>query len=151
MTRSPGTIIAATAVVVLLALSGCVEPAPPAGPPPATNSADSQPLGASTERNAPAQALTAEEVIRALRRAGLAAPHPVDTTAQECDLAQCAQSVVTDTLRVKSFATPAQATQYAVPRGLKHVGPVTVSFPPHMPQAERQKYWSVIAALVRES
>ncbi|MDQ2637184.1 MAG: hypothetical protein M3Y83_09940 [Actinomycetota bacterium] len=149
MTRSPTRSIAATAAVALLALSACAEPAPSTGPPPATSSADSQPLGASTERNAHAQPLTADEVIRGLSRAGLAAPHPVDTTAQECDFAQCEQSVVTDTLRVKSFATPAQAMQYAVPRGLKHVGPVTVSFPPHMPQAERQKYWSAIAALVR--
>ncbi len=149
MTHSTTTPITATAAVLLLSLGACAEPAPPAGPPPATSSADSQPLGASTDGAAPAPALSADDVIRALTRAGLAAPHPVDTTAQECDAAQCEQSVVTDTLRVKSFASPVRAMQYAVPRGIKHVGPVTVSFPPHMPQAEQQRYWSVITALVR--
>ncbi|MGE2690444.1 hypothetical protein [Mycolicibacterium pulveris] len=141
--------ITAAAAVLVLALGACAEPAPPTGVAPPSSSAHSQPLGASTERGGAAPELTADDVIRALTRAGLTAPHPLDTTAQECGLAQCEQSVVTDTLRVKSFATPAQAMRYAVPRGFKHVGPVSVSFPPHMPQAERQRYWSVITALVR--
>ena len=142
-------VTAAGAAVLVLALGACAEPAPPTGTPPATSSADSQPLGASTSGQAPLQALTVDEVLRALNRAGLPAPNPVDTTSQECGPAQCEQSVVTDTLRVKSFASPAQAAQYAVPRRIKHVGTVTVSFPPHLPPAEQQRYWSVISALVR--
>lgn len=135
--------------MLLLGLGACAEPAPPTGTPPATSSADSRPLGASTNGQAPAPTLTVDDVLRALNRAGLPAPHPVDTTAQECGAAQCEQSVVTDTLRVKTFASAAEAAQYAVPLGLKHIGPVTVSFPPHMPKPEQQRYWSVITALVR--
>ncbi|MGV0871630.1 hypothetical protein [Mycolicibacterium sp. XJ879] len=149
MTQATTTMITAAAAVLTLALGGCAEPAAPTGTAPVTSSADSQPLGAATERSGAAPALTADDVIRALTRAGLTAPHPLDTTAQECGVAQCEQSVVTDTVRVKSFATAGQAMRHAVPRGLKHVGPVTVSFPPHMPQAERQRYWSVITALMR--
>ncbi|MCV7221851.1 hypothetical protein [Mycolicibacterium elephantis] len=144
------SVTAAGAAVLVLALGACAEPAPPTGTPTTTSSADSsQPLGASTSGQAPAPVLTVDEVLRALNRAGLPAPNPVDTTAQECGAAQCEQSVVTDTLRVKSFASPAQAAQYAVPRRIKHVGTVTVSFPPHLPPAEQQRYWSVISALVR--
>src|SRR5262249_12000234 len=73
---------------------------------------------------------TAWGVVRALSRAGSAATNPLDTTAHECPSAGCRQSVVTDQLRVKSFATPKLASQFASARGLNHVGTVVVTFAP---------------------
>jgi hypothetical protein len=62
------------------------------------------------------RALTASAVIDALVRGGFATPYPLETTAQECRVAGCEQSFVTDIFRVKSFATSAEAERYATPR-----------------------------------
>lgn len=147
MTTSTATNIAATGIVAALLLGACSNGPPP--PPPASSptSADSRPLGVSTTRPADSDTLTVDGVIRALNHAGLAAPYPVDTTAQECRVVRCRESVVTDTVRLKSFATPAEAARYAIARGAKHIGTLTVAFPPPMPPIERQNFWSVITRL----
>ncbi|WP_142392565.1 hypothetical protein [Mycobacterium sp. 3519A] len=90
---------------------------------------------------------TAWTVVRGLSRAGLAATNPLDTTAGECPAAGCLQSVVTDQLRVKSFATPVQATRYATARGLQHAGTIAVAFAPPLSHTQRERYWAAIERL----
>jgi hypothetical protein len=90
---------------------------------------------------------TAWGVVRALSRTGFAATNPLDTTAHECPTAGCEQSVVTDQLRVKSFATPSQASRFASARGLDHVGTVVVAFAPPLSPSDREKYWAQIETL----
>ena len=63
-------------------------------------------------------------------------------------MAGCDQSIVTDTLRVKSFPTTGRAEIYAKDRGLDQVETVVVSFAPPIPQAERDRYWAQIQKLV---
>lgn len=94
-------------------------------------------------------ALTARGVLAALNEKGLAARNPVDTTAQECPDAGCDQSVVTDTLRVKSFPTTARAETYAANHGLFQVETIVVAFAPPVPEAERARYRAQIQALMR--
>jgi len=43
---------------------------------------------------------TAPAIVDQLMRAGLPVPNPLDATAQDCAVVGCAQSIVTDTLRV---------------------------------------------------
>ncbi len=92
----------------------------------------------------------ASDIVHALQRAGLAVPNALDTTAQECPVAGCDQAVVTDTLRVKSFATAQLAMRYAAARGLDHAGTVVVSFAPPVSAPERARYWQEIQKLIRK-
>jgi hypothetical protein len=87
---------------------------------------------------------TAWSVVRALSHAGLAATNPLDTTAQECPSAGCQESVVTDQLRVKSFASASQASRYAAAHGLQSSGAIVVSFAPPLPASARDKYWTAV-------
>lgn len=90
---------------------------------------------------------TARAVVNALADAGLAVPNAVDNTAQECPSAGCRQSIVTDTLRVKSFSTAAQAETYAAPRGLHRTGRIVVAFAPPLTEAERIRYRQALQGL----
>jgi hypothetical protein len=94
-----------------------------------------------------AGALTASDVIDRLARNGFASFHPVDTTVQECRTAGCEQAFVTDTLRIKSFATSTEARRYAAPRNLKQVGTIAVLFAPPLSDNERQIYWAEIVRI----
>lgn len=91
------------------------------------------------------------DVVHALERANLAVPNALDTTSQECPVAGCDQAVVTDTLRVKSFATAQLSTRYASARGLDHAGTIVVSFAPPIAATERAQYWEQIQKLVSEA
>ena len=100
-TPRPG--LAVLAVCVLA--SGCSS-APPdsvasssSAPPPAA----AQSMTAAT-RAGPLGALTAHGLVQALTDSGLEMRNPVDTTEQECRAVGCLQSVVTDRLRIRSFA-----------------------------------------------
>jgi hypothetical protein len=92
----------------------------PVGPPP------SKSVGASALNGGELHALTAAGVIDAITKTGLPAPNPLDTTAQDCPRIGCTQSIVTDTVTVKSFETTGQAARFAVPRGLFQVATVVV-------------------------
>lgn len=81
----------------------------------------------------------------------MAVPNALDTTAQECAVAGCDQAVVTDTLRVKSFATPELSSRYASPRGLDHAGAIVVSFAPPVSETARAEYWGQIQKVVEGS
>ncbi|TPG31885.1 hypothetical protein [Mycolicibacterium hodleri] len=94
-------------------------------------------------------ALTARGLVNALNDTGFAAPNPVDTTAQECPAAGCDQSIVTDTLRAKSFLSTAKAQTYAGDQGLYQVGTIVVAFAPPISKAEQARYWAHIQSLVR--
>jgi hypothetical protein len=72
----------------------------------------------------------------------------VDTTAQECPAAGCEQSIVTDTVRVKSFATPQKAVRYAEAHGLRSDGNIVVAFAPPVHEAARDRYWADIEAIL---
>jgi hypothetical protein len=56
--------------------------------------------------------------------------------------------VVTDTLKVKSFETEAQAERYAVPRGLFQIGGLVVTFAPVLRESEQVRYRDEIQKLV---
>lgn len=74
--------------------------------------------------------------------------NPVDTTQQECGAIGCEQSVVTDRLRVRTFAATGQAQRYAGDTGARQVETVAVTFAPVVSDAERQRYWAEIVRLV---
>lgn len=105
-------------------------------------------LAATATRGGELQALTARGVVDALTKMGFKAPNPQDTTAQECPAAGCDQSIVTDTLRVKSFPSTGTAEIFAKDRGLYQVETIVVSFAPPVPQAEQDRYWAQIEKLV---
>lgn len=104
--------------------------------------------GASVAHPGEMRALTALAVVHELTRAGFPAANPLDTTAQDCPAIGCTQSIVTDTLRVKSFPTTAQAQRYAVPRALYQVETVVVAFAPPLSERERARYQAEIQKLM---
>jgi hypothetical protein len=135
--------------VTAVFLSGCSWHAPTYSNPGQTPSAStSYPLSATATRGGEMQAPTARGVVDELVKLGFEAPHPLDTTAQECPVAGCDQSIVTDIFRVESFPTTGRAESYAMDRGLDQVETIVVSFAPPVPQAEQDRYWDQIEKLV---
>ena len=141
--------IVGTSLLVVCLVSGCSSRLPGYPPPASSATAESPVPAASATRGGELDALTARGVVVALSGAGFAAPNLVDTTAQECPRDGCEQSVVTDTVRVKSFASTARAQSYAATRGLFQVQTVVVEFTPALSAQERDRYQSEIAVLVR--
>ena len=90
----------------------------------------------------------AMSVIKAIAKAGFAAPNPRDTTAQDCAEIGCDQSVVTDTVTVRSFGTTGRAEIYAKPLGLDQVLNLVVTFGPGVSASEQARYWAEIQKLV---
>lgn len=130
-------------------ISGCSSHEPTYSNPGQTPLASNpSPHSAIATRGGEMQARTARGVVDELARLGFQVPNPQDTTAQECPAAGCDQSIVTDTLRVKSFPTTGRAEIYAKDRGLDQVETVVVSFAPPIPQAERDRYWAQIEKIV---
>lgn len=80
--------------------------------------------------------MTPRRLVEALDRAGLPAHNPLDTTASECRSTPCLQSIVTDTVRIKSFATTRQAQTYAAGRHLFQVATIVVAFAPPLKPAQ---------------
>jgi hypothetical protein len=87
-------------------------------------------------------------IVQAITKQGFSAPNPRDTTAKDCGEIRCDQSVVTDTVTVRSFGTNGRAEIYAKPLGLDQVASVVVSFAPTVPQAEQARYWAAIQKLL---
>lgn len=121
------------AVSAILVIEG-IEPWP--------SGADANPASSLSEP------LTAAGVVTALERDGEAVPNPIDTTAQECPTAGCDQSIVTDTLRLKSFATFSQAEWYAMNNRLQRFATIVVEFAPPLSQEERDGYLAALDRLV---
>jgi hypothetical protein len=92
--------------------------------------------------------MTPRRLVEALDRAGLPAPNPMDTTAFECKSTPCLQAIVTDTVRVKSFATTRQAQTYAADRGLFQVATIVVAFAPPLNPAQQRRYRAEIPELL---
>ncbi|WP_264001171.1 hypothetical protein, partial [Mycolicibacterium gadium] len=92
--------------------------------------------------------LTAAGLVAALQSEGVAAPNPIDTTAQECPAVDCSQAIVTDTMRVKSFLTVPQAKWYAVRRGLPRFANMVIEFAPPLTSAQRDDYLQAIGRLL---
>jgi hypothetical protein len=142
-----GKIFAACLTLGCLA-SACANH-PPGYPAPASSQVGSpSAIPATATRGGELGALTARGVVNALNRTGFAVANPVDTTAQECPAAGCDQSIVTDTLRVKSFQTTARAQAYAGDHGFDQVETIVVAFAPPVPKAEQARYWAQIQSLV---
>ena len=129
-------------------LSGCSNH-PPAYPGPATSAAGPTSVGATAMRGGELGALTARGLVDALDKTGFAVPNPLDTTAQECPAAGCDQSIVTDTLRVKSFSTTSRAQTYAGNHGLFQVETIVVAFAAPVSQAEQDRYRTQIQTLMQ--
>ncbi len=108
----------------------------------------SKSTGASALRGGELHTLTAAGVIDAMSKAGLPAPNPLETTRRECPAIGCSQSIVTDTVAVKSFETIGEAERFAVSRGLFQVGAVVLSFAPVLTEAERARYRAQLPMLV---
>lgn len=122
----------------------------PGYPPPASSAvAQSTTLSATATRGGELGALSARGVVNALVQAGLSAPNPVDATAQECVASGCQQSVVTDTVRVKSFATTAKAQDYAASHNLFQLETIVVEFAPPLSEQDRARYRAELEVLVR--
>lgn len=92
--------------------------------------------------------LTAAGLVSALAREGVAVPTPIDTTTQECPAAGCQQAIVTDTMRVKSFAGFSEAAWYAATRGLPRFGNIVVEFAPPLTPEQRESYLEAIGRLL---
>jgi hypothetical protein len=129
-------------------LSGCSN-RPPTYPGPATSAAGPTSGGATAMRGGELGALTARGLVEALNETGFAVANPLDTTAQECPAAGCNQSIVTDTLRVKSFSTTARAQTYAGNHGLFQVETIVVAFAARVSQAAQDRYRTQIQTLVK--
>ncbi|MGW1678516.1 hypothetical protein [Saccharopolyspora sp. NPDC002376] len=59
------------------------------------------------------EAPTAQQVVEAFQRDGLAVPNPRDNTSGNCERLGCAQMVTTDAVTVMSFPDEAAATKIA--------------------------------------
>ncbi len=105
-------------------------------------------VGAAAPRGGELHALTALGLVDAIAGAGLAAPNPRDETTQDCGDIGCVQSIVTDTVSVKSFATTGRAELYAMPNGLYQQETIVVSFAPNVPEAEQTRYLTEIQKFV---
>lgn len=147
--KSTWSATAIAALVITSVLASCGRtPASTPGDRVAPSEHGGTPLRASA---APAgTAPHAWDIVHALERANLAVPNPLDTTAQECPAAECDQAVVTDTLRVKSFATAQLSRRYASAHGLDQAGTIVVSFAPPLTASERAQYWEQIQKLISE-
>ncbi|PRC59777.1 hypothetical protein C6A85_21685, partial [Mycobacterium sp. ITM-2017-0098] len=66
------------------------------------------------------------DLVASLAAAGLTVPNALDITSREGRAVGCAQAVVTDTVRITSFPTTAQAEGFATPRGLYQTGKFVV-------------------------
>lgn len=118
-------------IVAVLSISACSSPR--TAPAPAGNGASK------TEAMA---------VVKAVTKAGLSAPNPRDTTEQDCVEIGCDQSVVTDTVTVRSFGTTGRAEIYAKPLGLQQVLNLVVSYAAGVSSAEQSRYWAEIQKLI---
>jgi hypothetical protein len=145
MVSTRSTLLACLTVGWLL--SGCSSH-PPAYPGPATSAVGPRSAGATAMRGGELGALTARGLVDALDKTGFAVANPLDTTAQECPAAGCDQSIVTDTLRVKSFSTTSRAQTYAGNHGLFQVETIVVAFAAPVSQAERDHYRNQIQTLM---
>jgi len=105
-------------------------------------------LGTLAARQGVLNELTAKGLVNALNLMGLPAPRAVNTTLQDCPAADCLQSITTDTVRVKSFATPDQAQTYAAQRNLFQQATIVVEFAPPLSTAERRRYEDGIQKLL---
>jgi PBP1b-binding outer membrane lipoprotein LpoB len=135
--------VALTTAAVLMAACSSHAPAPTAD-----SSAQPVPAGALPDRQGEMGELTAKGLVDALNQAGFAAPNLVNVTAQDCPAIGCVQSVVTDTLRAKSFATTGQAEIYAKDHDLFQVTTIVVTFAPPMTPADQDRYRAEIQKLV---
>jgi hypothetical protein len=143
MLRVRVPVVLATAAVLM---SACGQPPAPPGtssvPAPAVSA------GALPDRQGEMGELTAKGLVDALNQAGFPAPNPVNATAQDCPASGCVQSVVTDTLRAKSFATTGQAEIYARDHDQFQVTTIVVTFAPPMTPADQDRYQAEIKKLV---
>jgi hypothetical protein len=89
----------------------------------------------------------ATDVVNAIVKAGFSAPNPRDTTAEDCSQIGCDQSVVTDTVTVRSFGTTGRAETYAKPLGLDQMLNLVVVFAPNVSTSEQSRYWGEIEKL----
>jgi hypothetical protein len=140
---SRSSIVVVTAVTLLAGCSSQPSESPSASslPTPSVSA------GALPDRQGELGELTAKGLIDALNQAGIPAPNPVNATAQDCPTAGCNQSVVTDTISVKSFDTTGKAEIYAKDRDLFQVTSLVVSFAPPMTPAEQDRYRAEIQKL----
>jgi hypothetical protein len=129
-------------------LSGCSNH-PPTYQGPATSAGAPRSDGATAMRGGELGALTARGLVDALNKTGFAVANPLDTTAQECPAAGCDQSIVTDTLRVKSFSTTSLAQTYAGNHGLFQVETIVVAFAAPVSQTEQDRYRRQIQTLMQ--
>ena len=137
--------VAAGALVV----AACsATPPSSSGPVSSLARATSGSVAESIPRNGVRRALTARGLVNELARAGFSVPNLLDTSRQDCPSVGCDQSIVTDTLRVKSFATTTQAERYAAPRGFYHVATIVVSFAPPISESEQARYRAEIQRIV---
>jgi hypothetical protein len=139
----------AVGLMTSVAVVGC-SGRPPGYPAPATSdSGRGAALVATATRDGELGALSARGLVDALAARGFAVPNLVVSTALECPAAGCDQSVVTDTVRVMSFASTARAQKYAGDHGLRQIETIVVEFAPPLFSAERDRYWAEIQSLVR--
>jgi hypothetical protein len=92
--------------------------------------------------------MTPRALVDALDHAGLPVPNPLDTTTTECQSTPCLQSIVTDTVRIKSFVTTGQAQSFAAERHLYQIANIVVAFAPPLTPAEQQRYRAEIPVLL---
>jgi len=135
-------------VIAVAMLASCSQDAPDSDTQPGLSAApQTGPAAAGLASQDGHTTLTARELVDTLMEAGLAVPNAVDTTAQECRGVDCTQSIVTDTLRIKSFPTTAQAERYATSQDLPRASTVVVSFAPPLTEAEEFRYRTEIERL----
>lgn len=153
---STGLWVGLTAVAVVSLLGGCADD-DDATPAKTTTKTSTTTAPAPTEPSVtPAvDAVTAQDVIDAFRKAKLDAANPVDSTADMCDDTSqtkglgCAQLVASDDVSVYQFATKADAADLAKALGDDSFrdGLIVLKYKPELTAADRDKYEAVLKTL----
>jgi hypothetical protein len=86
-----------------------------------------------------------DDLLTAITKSGLAAPHPHDVTSRDCPQLGCAAKIETDTISIIKFPQTGSAEQYASWTDDRYqIADVVVTFPPSMPGGQRTGYENAV-------
>jgi hypothetical protein len=89
--------------------------------------------------------LTADDLVAAIAKSGLAVPNPHDVTQRDCPQIGCLQKVETDTVSIMKFPTPGRAQLYAGSINDRLlIEDVVMTFAPSLAPGQRPAYVSAL-------
>lgn len=106
-----------------------------------------EPVSVNTESNvpAPADGVSASQLMDSIIKAGLPAPNLRDTTAVKCPKLQCEQAIDTDTVSILEFPTAGPARLYAdAISNVYQVKDVVLTFAPTVTTERKHQYEQIV-------